>query len=185
MQRRQRGRSQDFSEERENWGWRGVQGGHKPPQSSLESGHTGLPAFNSNQARAQAQLGCGWLPTHYQGCIHRRCGRVRRCEHLTEPVLRRMHSEGQALSSKTLWERAAFNHDFSSSGGTGSGSFPVLTGCLAEKGPGGWGGIYFRGHVVAQVSCASHIPGGRACLVHPHLPRAGHEAPILKGGKMP
>ena len=44
---------------------------------------------------------------------------IHRCEHLTEPVLRLMHSAGQALSSKTLWERAAFNHAFSSSGGDG------------------------------------------------------------------
>ena len=54
---------------------------------------------------------------------------------------------------------------------------------LMEKGTQGWGGIYFRGHVIAQVSCAPHTLGGRACLVHPHLPRAGHDALILKGGK--
>ena len=54
---------------------------------------------------------------------------------------------------------------------------------LMENGTRDWGGIYFRGCIITQVSCAPHTPGGRACLVHPHLPRAGHEALILKGGK--
>lgn len=53
---------------------------------------------------------------------------------------------------------------------------------LMENGTRDWGGIYFQGCIITQVSCAPHTPGGQACLVHPHLPRAGHEALILKGG---
>lgn len=62
----------DFSEERENWGCevsREATNPHSPHQ------RVATLAFQSTQTRARAQA-CwgGWLPTHYQGCIHRRCG---------------------------------------------------------------------------------------------------------------
>lgn len=57
----------DFSEEQENWGWRGVQGGYKPPQSSPESGHTGLPV-NSNQGQGPGVL--GWVAAHSLSGLH-------------------------------------------------------------------------------------------------------------------
>lgn len=104
----------DFSDKRENCGWRGIQGSYTPTVLTREWLH--WPSSRLKPGPGPGRVGVGGRPLIIKAASTGDVGGVRRCKHLTEPVLRLTHSGEQALSSETLWERAAFNHAFSSLG---------------------------------------------------------------------